>query len=178
MEVKDGAAHHSSPQPMKNHAMIAILEPPVACVAAATMLDAPSPTHATNLNTLAVVCNPSDVVNNPLTFVAGDGGVATKFKKSKHKTLLTENVVDSLNGPINVNPCNIATGLIFGEKKKLLGNMIVGDNHNFDDFGSKKSELNDSSENGSNVDIVEAEVGCNQPTESYENFVLELSGHG
>ena len=134
--------------------------------------------------TSTVVSNPGDNSISPYLFVAGEGSVATKLKKQKPKNRSpkVEGVPHSFSE--NMNSCNIASGVMVGEKRemvdhmiscniaigsmvgekrKLVDNMIVDDICDLDDLGSKKHKRNDFSEIGSNVIIAEAEVGCDQP---------------
>ena len=103
--------------------------------------------------------DPGDFLNSALTFVAGNGGVAKKFKKQKCQTRVVKNMDVSLTE----NPCFIVDGLMAGEKRKLVDNMVVDGGVDFADCGSKKLKMIYGSESGSTNDIVEAEVGLNQP---------------
>ena len=101
--------------------------------------------------------------NNLYSFTAGEGKVATKIKKPKHKIRLTKLAGEVLIENRNVSPCNIDYGGKVGDKRRMVDNMIVDDIHDYDNLSSKKPKLNDFSNNDNNVDIVKAEVGCNQP---------------
>nr|CCA66049.1 hypothetical protein [Beta vulgaris subsp. vulgaris] len=104
--------------------------------------------------------------NNMFSFVAGEGKVATKFKKLKQKSRLTKVAGEAFIDINNVSPCHIESGGKAGDKRKMVDNMIVDDINDSDNLSSKKHKLNDFSENDNNVDIVEAEVGCNQPRQA------------
>ena len=104
--------------------------------------------------------------NSLYSFVAGEGKVATKVKKPKHKLWLPKLVGEVLIENRNVSPCNIDSGGKVGDKRRMVDNMIVDDIHDSDNLSSKKPKLNDFSDNDNNVDIVEAEVGCNLPCQA------------
>ncbi|KMS96471.1 hypothetical protein BVRB_9g224640 [Beta vulgaris subsp. vulgaris] len=71
-----------------------------------------------------------------LTFVAGNGEIAKKFKKHKSQSRVLKNIDVSLTE----NPCIIADGLMAGDKRKLVDNMMVDGGVESVGFGSKKKK--------------------------------------
>ena len=93
------------------------------------------------------------------SFTAGNGDVATKFKKVKVKHKVQK---VNVKKPVEPPPLQINDSGV-GEKRKILDVMLVDGCEQQNDLGTKKLKTHDSINSGSDVNIVEAEVGVHQP---------------
>ena len=99
------------------------------------------------------------MIHKFFSFVAGDGNTTTRFKKIKSK----KHVLQPVENSLLLNPCNISNGIMIGDKRKLVDNMLIDDAPEQANFSAKKQRLSGHSVTGSGNDIVEAEVGSYQP---------------